>query len=294
MNRSYYSEIISSFLNEDSSSILGKLNAGYTNENLNIKQSRAWAAQIDLLKSSLSELGNERVLFEFSIPRMGKRVDNIIVLGDHIIVIEFKIGSDSYDSPSINQVVDYALDLLNFHETSHDKFIVPILVATHATTISNSYKKTEGLYKTILCNAHSLKSTISSIQKINCPNRNTVLNWEKGKYTPTPTIIEAARALYNGHSVEDISRYEASDTSLFNTTNALNKIIERSKSTMEKSISLVTGVPGAGKTLVGLNVTNERKKITEEGNAVFLSGNDPLVIVLREALARDRKEVADE
>jgi hypothetical protein len=294
MSRSYYSDTISNYLNEDSSSILGKLNAGYTNENLNIKQSRAWSAQIELLKSSLSELENERVLFEFSIPRMGKRADNIIVLGDHILVIEFKIGSDSYDSSSISQVVDYSLDLLNFHETSHDKFLVPILVATRATTIDNPYRKKEGLYEPILCNDRSLKSAISSIQKINCPNRNTLLNWETGKYTPTPTIIEAARALYNGHGVEDISRYEASDTSLFNTTNTLNEIIELSKSTREKSISLVTGVPGAGKTLVGLNVTNERKKITEEGNAVFLSGNGPLVTVLREALARDRKQVADE
>ena len=294
MNRSYYSELVSNFLNEDSSSILGKLNAGYTNESLNIKQSRAWTAQIDLLKSSLSELGNEKVLFEFSIPRMGKRADNVIVLGDHILVIEFKIGSDSYDSSSINQVVDYALDLLNFHETSHDKFIVPILVATHARTIANSYKKARGLYSTILCNAHSLKSSISNIQKTNCLNIDAVLNWENGKYKPTPTIIEAARALYNGHSVEDISRYEASDTCLFNTSNELNKIIERSKLTSEKSISFVTGVPGAGKTLVGLNLTNERKKIAEEGNAVFLSGNDPLVIVLREALARDRKHKADE
>jgi hypothetical protein len=207
MNRSYYSEIVSNFINEDSSSILGKLNAGYTNENLNIKQSRAWSAQIDLLKSSLSELANERVLFEFSIPRMGKRADNIIVLGDHILVIEFKIGSDSYDSSSINQVVDYALDLLNFHETSHDKFIVPILVATHAKTIPNSYKKARGLYSTILCNAHSLKSSISSIQKTNCPNVDTVLNWVYGNYTPTTSIIESARALYNVHSVEYISRF---------------------------------------------------------------------------------------
>ena len=121
MTRSYYSDSTSNFLNEDSSSILGKLNAGYTLENLNIKQSRAWAAQIDILKLSLALLNDERILFEFAIPRMGKRADNIIVLGDHILVIEFKIGSDTYDSSSISQVVDYTLDLLNFHETSHSK-----------------------------------------------------------------------------------------------------------------------------------------------------------------------------
>lgn len=294
MNRSYYSDTISNFINEDSSSVLGKLNAGYTLENLNIKQSRAWAAQIELLKSSLSELGDERILFEFSIPRMGKRADNIIVLGDHILVIEFKIGSDTYDSSSVNQVVDYALDLLNFHETSHSKSLVPILVATHAPTIENQSTKTENLYEPVLCNAQTLKSTISWLLKVNVQNEHSVLDWESGKYRPTPTIIEAAQALYNGHSVEDISRFEAGETSLFNTTSALNKIIEKSKATGQKSISFVTGVPGAGKTLVGLNITNERKKIAEEENAVFLSGNGPLVTVLREALARDRKRAADE
>jgi hypothetical protein len=294
MNRSYYSDSISNFLNEDRSSILGKLNAGYTLENLNIKQSRAWAAQIDILKLSLAFLNDERILFEFAIPRMGKRADNIIVLGDHILVIEFKIGSDTYDSSSISQVVDYTLDLLNFHETSHSKSLVPILVAEHAPTIENQYNKKGGLYEPILCNAQSLMSAISSIQEFNFKNSNTLLSWEMGKYKPTPTIIEAAQALYNGHSVEDISRYEAGETSLFNTTNALSDIIELSKSSRQKSISLVTGVPGAGKTLVGLNVTNERKKIAEEENAVFLSGNGPLVTVLREALARDRKRAADE
>ncbi|MFT6879364.1 MAG: hypothetical protein ACI97P_001275 [Arcticibacterium sp.] len=294
MNRSYYSDSISNFLNEDSSSILGKLNIGYTLENLNIKQSRAWAAQIKLLKLSLAVLKDERILFEFAIPRMGKRADNIIVLGDHILVIEFKIGSDTYDSSGINQVVDYTLDLLNFHETSHSKSLVPILVASHAPTIENQYIKAGSLYEPILCNDKSLKSAISNIQKINCKNSDTVLSWEMGKYKPTPTIIEAAQALYNGHSVEDISRYEAGETSLFNTTHALSEIIELSKSSKQKSISLVTGVPGAGKTLVGLNVTNERKKVSEEENAVFLSGNGPLVTVLREALARDRKRVADE
>lgn len=294
MNRSYYSDSVFNFLNEGSSSILGRLDSGYTLENLNIKQRRAWEAQIEVLKLSLTDLKDERVLFEFAIPRMGKRVDNVIVLGDHILIIEFKVGSDTYDSISVSQVVDYTLDLLNFHETSHSKLLVPILVATHAPTIENQFNKLENIYEPILCNAASLKSVISSIQKINSHSSTNLTDWETGKYKPTPTIIEAAQALYNGHNIEDISRYEAGETSLFNTTNTLNEIIELSKSSNQKSISLVTGVPGAGKTLVGLNITNQRKKIAEEENAVFLSGNGPLVTVLREALARGRKQVADE
>lgn len=294
MNRSYYSDSISNFITEESSSILGKLNASHTNENLNIKQTRAWEAQIQILKSSLDALSTERLLFEFAIPRMGKRADNVVVLGDHILVIEFKVGSEFHDSSSVNQVVDYALDLLNFHETSHSKAIVPILVSTNAPTESSPIVKTGNLYEPILCNAQSLRAVISQIQRLSSQEGHSGRDWEFGKYKPTPTIIEAAQALYNGHNVEDISRYEAGETSLFNTTGELNRIIEDSKSNGCKSISFVTGVPGAGKTLVGLNVTNERKKIAEDENAVFLSGNGPLVTVLREALARDRKRAADE
>jgi hypothetical protein len=293
MKRAYYSNSIKEFLLESDSSVLGKLNSSYTLDKLNIKQTRAWEKQIIILKSSLEGLEDEKILFEFAIPRMGKRADNIIVLGNHILVIEFKIGSETYDSSSISQVVDYTLDLLNFHETSHSKNLVPILVASEAPTIENQIINKENLYDPLLCNAHSLKSVIHDLEK-----KSDVLNmdndsWEKGRYKPTPTIIEAAQALYNGHNVEDISRYGAHETSLLNTSKALNEIIEDSKLTNQKTISLVTGVPGAGKTLVGLNVANERKNISKAENAVFLSGNGPLVTVLREALARDRKRVAD-
>ena len=251
MNRSYYSDTVANFINEDSSSILGKLNANHTNENLNIKQTRAWEAQIDLLKTCLVDLTDEKILFEFAIPRMGKRADNIIILGNHILVIEFKIGTETYDSASINQVVDYALDLLNFHETSHSKFLTPILVSTDAPTINNKMVKAGNLYEPLLCNSQSLSTTISNLLKINSKDNIASAEWEYGKYKPTPTIIEAAQALYNGHNVRDISRYEAGETSLFNTTKELNKIIEHSKLTGRKSISFVTGVPGAGKRPAG-------------------------------------------
>lgn len=292
MSRSYYSETITNFLQEDSSSILGKLNAAHALENLNIKQTRAWESQIEILKANLQHLDSGRIIFEFSIPRMGKRADNIVVLGDHIIVIEFKTGADSYDSASVAQTIDYSLDLLNFHETSHDKKIVPILVTTQAPSVEHSLIRNENLYNPILSNAENFSSIINSVIEVN--NRDeSILDWENGKYKPTPTIIEAAQALYNGHSVEDIARYEAGETSLYSTTQTISQIIEESKRNGTKSISFVTGVPGAGKTLVGLNIVNERKKVEEDENSVFLSGNGPLVTVLREALARDRKRIAD-
>ena len=156
MHRSYYSETISNFLKEESSSILRKLNAAHALENLNIKQTRAWESQIIILKANLQHVDSGRIIFEFSIPRMGKRADNIIVLGDHLIVFEFKTGVDSYDSGSIAQAIDYSLDLLNFHESSHDKKVVPVLVATEAPIVECNLSSTENLYSPILCNAENL------------------------------------------------------------------------------------------------------------------------------------------
>lgn len=292
MTRSYYSETISNFLQEQSSSILGKLNAAHALQNLNIKQTRAWESQIQILKNSLKEIGFGRIIFEYSIPRMGKRADNIIVLGDHVIVIEFKTAADSYDSGSITQAIDYSLDLLNFHETSHLKKIAPILVVTHAPDEPIVLACDNKLYSPILCNQDNLAKAIHLLKNQNV-STDHLSDWENGKYKPTPTIIEAAQALYNGHSVEDITRYEAGATSLYSTTQTISAIIEDSKKNGTKSIAFVTGVPGAGKTLVGLNIVNERKKVDEGENSVFLSGNGPLVTVLREALARDRKRIAD-
>lgn len=107
---------------------------------------------------------------------------------------------------------------------------------------------------------------------------------------PTPTIVEAAQALYRGHDVDEITRKDASAINLSQTTDAINKIIDDSKQNHKKSICFVTGVPGAGKTLAGLNISIERQNVAKDEHAVFLSGNDPLVKVLQEALARDDKQ----
>jgi len=290
--RSYYSNSIIDFIAESDSSILGKLNSAYTLDNLNIKQTRAWSEQIRILKSSLSSLSNEIIHFEFSIPRMGKRSDCIIVLGDHIVLIEFKVGSEQYDSSGKLQTIDYALDLQNFHESSHRKLIVPVLVSTHAPDTDNKLICQDGIYNILLCNSKTLQNVIEKIKGLNKTDE-LITEWASGKYKPTPTIIQAAQALYSGHSVEDITRFEAGETNLKRTSNFLKQIINESRNSNTKSISFVTGVPGAGKTLIGLNVINSLKNVDKDENAVFLSGNGPLVIVLREALARDRKSRAD-
>lgn len=293
MKRSYYSNTIKDFKGESNSKILGKLNTEYNLESLNIKQKNSWIKQIEILKKGLIDFEKGHIFFEFSIPRMGKRADNIIILNDHVIVVEFKVGSNSFDAQSIDQVIDYSLDLKHFHEGSHSIKIVPILLATNADFYDDSLCINGEIYNPIKSNEEGFSHILNRIY-LNSSIDNSIVpvTWETSKYKPTPTIIEAAQALYQGHNVKDITRYEAGENNLFTTSQCLNKIIDETKFTQSKSICFVTGVPGAGKTLVGLNIVNERKNIAEDENAVFLSGNGPLVDVLREALARDRSLTA--
>jgi len=179
----------------------------------------------------------------------------------------------------------------NFHEGSHGHNIVPILICSNGTPKENDYEIEKGIFKTIMCNSNNLYDHINYINMVFKFPTIDVIHWEKSYYKPTPTIIEAAQALYQNHNVEDISRNEAGDN-LIITTETLNSIINNTKESHTKSICFVTGVPGAGKTLVGLNIVNERKKLDKLENAVFLSGNGPLVMVLREALAQDRKSTS--
>jgi len=216
---------------------------------------------------------------------MGKRVDNIVILGDKIFLLEFKIGSEQYDKYAIDQVIDYALDLRNFHEGSHYANLIPILIAEKAPIFENNFQTVQNLDHAILLNAHNLHEFFKLYDSNSLMD---VAAWEQSSYKPTPTIIEAAQALYQNHDVEGITRSDAGAKNLSATANCISNIIEQAKQGNKKAICFVTGVPGAGKTLAGLNIANQRLKVAEDEHAVFLSGNGPLVQVLQEALARNR------
>ncbi|ARK12667.1 DUF2075 domain-containing protein [Fibrella sp. ES10-3-2-2] len=293
MKRSYYQNTIHNFLAESSNSIFGHLSKKHEHD-LEDLQKNAWLNQIEFLKTRLSDI-HGKIYFEFSIPRMGKRVDNILIVNNYIFVIEFKIGGDKYTPAAQDQTLDYCLDLFNFHEGSHNKSIVPILVATKAHTIKNNVQSIHNLEKCILCNSENFEITINTILGTkNIKESINILEWENSSYKPTPTIIEAAQALYKGHNVQDISRKDAGAINLSQTTSTVNKIIEEAKLNNHKAICFLTGVPGAGKTLAGLNIANERLKADESEHSIFLSGNGPLVDVLREALTRDAVNTAKE
>jgi hypothetical protein len=293
MTRSYYSNTISDFLTDNSDKILGQLirNHNFASEKL---QQNAWLKQIEILKSTLTSFTRGYIYFEFSIPRMGKRVDNILIIDDFIFVIEFKVGETEYQKHAIDQIIDYCLDLQNFHEGSHHEKIIPLLISTNALEFENIFKVDNPLFEPLKGNKNNIGQLINRILLLSNGRKINPIKWENSIYKPTPTIIEASQALYRGHSVSEISRSDAGAINLSKTTSCINRIIENSKTTNTKSICFLTGVPGAGKTLAGLNIANERRKAHEDENAVFLSGNGPLVYVLREALIRDEVQQAKE
>ena len=294
MKRSYYSNSISDFLAEDSAHIFNKLCAENTHRVLEDQQKNAWIKQIQILKNSLRFINRGHIYFEFLIPRMGKRVDNVLIIDDLIFVLEFKVGDTKYQKQSIDQVIDYCLDLRNFHEGSHLAKIVPILISTNAEALENIFELRDNLFEPLKANQINLSQIIDQSFSQNLGKGIDPLDWENSIYKPTPTIIEAAQALYKGHNVAEISRHDAGAINLSKTAAAINQIIENTKLQNRKSICFVTGVPGAGKTLAGLNIANERTKTDTDEHAVFLSGNGPLVEVLREALIRDAVETAKE
>ena len=288
----FYHASIAEFCEADADSIFGIIQTTNNND-LKQQQSATWESEIRWLQSALRGLKKGSISFEYNIPRLGKRIDAVVVTGGVILVLEFKDGEDKILTEDINQVWDYALDLKNFHSTSHERQIVPVLVGTNYD-VSGSYSLEKGdgdVYRPIVINEDQLARVIRDIPTLVSAPDFDYADWRKGVYSPTPTIIEAARTLYSRHSVAEIKRTDADAKNLTDTCSAIDRIIETAKQKKEKIVCFVTGVPGAGKTLVGLNVatslTPETQKLAEDNMAVYLSGNGPLVKILCEALTRD-------
>jgi hypothetical protein len=287
MNSSFYSSSIKELVDQSPETILGHL-AKHNSFSLQALQRNAWLAQITILQRELIGLASGWVAFEFAIPRMGKRADNVILCGGVVFVLEFKVGTEEFDNSAKDQVIDYALDLKNFHSGSHDRPIVPIVVATGAADhVYSLIWAADKVAQPILSNGTGLGALINDIADTTAGAAIDVQAWIRSGYKPTPTIIEAAQALYQGHQVTDITRSDAGAINLSQTAECISRVIEEAKTKKHKAICFVTGVPGAGKTLAGLNLVTQRASAHEDEHAVFLSGNGPLVDVLREALARD-------
>ena len=286
-SRAWFSASIGDFLQTQPDAVVGRLaiNSDFT---LLLTQKDAWLAQIGFLQAHLVGLSGSLFL-EFNIPRMGRRIDAVLLIGPVVFVIEFKVGESAFERAAVDQVWDYALDLKNFHEASHSVSIVPILIATGATKSPplNLRADDDKVYRPVLVHPTGFREAIDVALRTVTGEVLDDQQWSGAPYHPTPTIIEAARALYAQHSVEAIARYDAGAQNLRVTSSRIEELVDEARAQRLKLICFVTGVPGAGKTLVGLNLATRRRDMDQPTHAVFLSGNGPLVAVLREALTRD-------
>lgn len=288
MQRSYYSARIREFLDEKPETLLGKLMVSDEFSTTDL-QKNAWRKEIDILQDQLRSVENGDIAFEYTIPRMGHRIDVVCIIRGLIFLLEFKVGDSEYRKSTADQVMDYALDLKYFHELSADRYIIPISIPTEAPSVCNEVSFMEDKISNVLkCTKDNIGLTINSVLSSVQDQDLSIADWINSRYAPTPTIIEAAQAMYRNHSVKDISRNDAGAHNLTATTETINQIIDDCKRNHKKAICFVTGVPGAGKTLAGLNIANERHNFDADEHAVFLSGNGPLVDILQAALAKDR------
>lgn len=295
MARCLYHSSFQNFIKADNNSIFGTLCENYHGEAITTTR-EAWREEISVLRDALRNFDNDgEIIFEYDIPRLGKRIDVVLLLKGIIFCIEFKVGASRILETDIDQVLDYALDLKNFHKFSDDRIIVPILVATKYQNLSSNIQMSvydDKVVNPLVTGETGIANLIVKVLEY-FPNESPVNpSWVISPYAPTPTIIEAAKTLYENHSVENITRHEADKVSTDRTIAYILKVVQDSKRENKKSICFVTGVPGAGKTLVGLEVAikqtyqGNQEPVKDEG-AVYLSGNGPLVAVLNEALAQD-------
>ena len=296
MSRCLFSSSFKEFMNYEDNLIFGELCDKYHGEALTTTR-EAWKGEISIMKNVLRNYCDTDglIIFEYDIPRLGKKIDVVLLFDGIVFCVEFKVGESKILETDVDQVLDYALDLKNFHKFSEDRLIVPILVATNYRNSSTDIKMSiydDRVVNPLVTGKAGLANLVTEV--INkFPNETPVNpNWIISPYAPTPTIIEAAKALYENHSVENITRHEADKVTTDRTIAYILDVIQKSKENQQKSICFVTGVPGAGKTLVGLDVAIKQtyqgndNPVQDEG-AVYLSGNGPLVAVLTEALAQD-------
>ncbi len=288
VNRAYYKATIADFCAASPDAILGAMTRHHEFDLIDL-QRNAWIEQTTILHRELASFQGS-IYLEFDIPRMGKRIDAVAIIGPLIFVIEFKTQRKAFETADVDQVVDYALDLHNFHEGSHHAYIAPILVCTEADKLDEHIPQSvpsDGLFEPTKTNSEGLADAVVSLLRLVTSHPVLINQWETSGYRPTPTIIEATLALYRSHSVVDIAHHEAGDN-LTATSVTVAEIINKSRSESQKAICFVTGVPGAGKTLVGLDAATKHIDDKDELYSVFLSGNGPLVKILQEALARDK------
>lgn len=291
--KAYYCNSIPGFIKENSNSIVGQL-VNHAFE-LNIEQRDAWNNQIRELQKRLYECEMEGdIIFEYDIVRLGKRIDVILLIKHMVFSLEFKNGKNIYTAPDAQQAEDYALDIKNFHKESENLYVCPILVATDAPKYNK--EQSLGCYPDgqIHLQRENIETVIPKVMKLTGmygdDEKIDFDKWFNSPYHPTPTIIAAAVEAYTTHDISEIANSEAGQDDIDKCEERIEEIVNYARDNQKKVVCFVTGVPGAGKTLVGLDVVARNLGKEDKGLSTYLSGNGPLVEVLREALKKSVRQ----
>jgi hypothetical protein len=292
--RSFFSGTVRQFLATDPSAIVGQLSSRHVafHRAAEAKQVRAWEQEIALLRAAFAELGDAAsdwsLLLEIPLLRLAKRLDAVVLAPGVVGVLEFKIGASTYEAQDRAQVERYAQCLRDFHEASQIRKVIPILCADQAPDRTIGTDVSDGVGRLILANKNTLAAALALLPRYAEKHAQPLSaeQFENSPYRPTPTIIEAAQELYTGHEIADIGRGDAADAELQIAAATLQRIAAKAEAERLHVVCFVTGAPGAGKTLLGLDLALKFRSGTSP--AALLSGNRPLVHVLTEALAIDR------
>lgn len=306
----YFRCTVRDFLEQDSDQIIGELTrqAGTSHSTLLAATVVSWERTIAVLKQTLSTLSAEYptaadwgLLLEYEIPRRERRIDAVLLAGATIIVLEFKTG-DSGDAPAARrQAEHYALDLRDFHRESRGKTLVPVVVMSVGPPFvpTDVAPYVDPVKAVLNANDESLHQAIAHViqhyPRDGCAGQTDLSKWDQSPYAPVPSIVEAAQMLFSKQSVRELSHAHADVHNLTKTSDLLVQAVVEAQREGRKIICFVTGVPGAGKTLAGLNAVHSPELMRNGRPAgAFLSGNGPLVKVISEALARDHHARAGE
>jgi hypothetical protein len=286
------------FLSVYAATVIGTLQTRYAHDGFAsqyTQQTKAWERFIPLFQVELSALVAERpevatwgILLEYPLYRLRKRIDAVILAADAIIVLEAKVGEGNFQLADERQVEDYALDLRDFHAGSSSHLLIPVLWCTNAPIGHDSpLTPADRVANVQRAGEKELRSVLRRAASSSSAPRLLLEEWDDAPYQPVPTIIQAATSIFAGHDVRAIARADASNLAV--AAARMVRVIGEAKRDARKAVVFLTGVPGAGKTLAGLQVVHDAVTTGTEdrGDIVYLSGNTPLVLVLREALARD-------
>lgn len=297
----WYRSTAQEFVISDHESILGILSSAAADHNFATtpESISAWRETISGLQKAAQEWINEipsasewSVLLEYVVPRRRRRIDALVIAHDIINLIEFKIGSSSFGRDARWQTEQYALDIRDFHAESRNRKIIPFLVSTNAkpVTASQQYLNHQQINSVTCVNFEGLSSRLlDAFFALSSENTEPIdqTAWDNSAYRPTPWIVEAAQTIYRNNDVREIRQSDSSN--LDETVESVLELIKECRQRQKHGIAFITGAPGSGKTLAGLQVIHDHRISNDSGEAtgVFLSGNRPLVEVIRKALVND-------